>query len=191
MDGAALDGAAEARDALAAAEEEIEEAWDHPLASKDLSSGALPRGQRDKPRANWTVAQGKTMENVTLEDGPENVHELALADVNNRKLAIALTLGDDTVTGRLTARKTLWRWKCAAAALLGVKELDPNKPPPPPLKPAERTTKQQDALDVASRWAASRAGTVDADLATKYAEALAAIARDCVANQQKKKKRRR
>ena len=52
-------------------------------------------------------------------------------------------------------------------------------------------TKQQDALDVASRWAASRAGTVDADLATKYAEALAAIALDCVANQQKKKKRRR
>ena len=80
------------------------------------------------------------------------------------------------MTGRLTARKTLWRWKCAAAALLGVKELDPNKPPPL-RKPAERTTKQQDALDVASRWAASRAGTVDEKLATEYAEALAAVAR--------------
>ena len=55
----------------------------------------------------------------------------------------------------------------------------------------KRTPVHQRALDVAARWAASRAGTVDADLATKYAEALAAIARDCVANQQKKKKRRR
>ena len=44
-------------------------------------------------------------------------------------------------------------------------------------KPAERTPKQQRALDVAARWAASRAGTVDEELATKYAEALAAIAR--------------
>ncbi len=32
-------------------------------------------------------------------------------------------------------------------------------------------------LDVAARWAASRAGTVDEELATKYAEALAVIAR--------------
>ena len=44
-------------------------------------------------------------------------------------------------------------------------------------KPAERTPKQQRALDVAARWAASRAGTVDEELATKYAEALADIAR--------------
>ena len=44
-------------------------------------------------------------------------------------------------------------------------------------KPAERTPKQQRVLDVAARWAASRAGTVDEELATKYAEALAAIAR--------------
>ena len=74
VNGAVSDGAAEARDALAAAEDEIEKAWDHPWASEDLSSGELPRGQRDKPRANWTVAQGKTMENVTLEDGPGNRH---------------------------------------------------------------------------------------------------------------------
>ena len=86
------------------------------------------------------------------------------------------------------ARKTLWSRKRAAAALLDV-TLDDK--PPPLWKPVERTTKQQDALDVASRWAAARAGTVDADLATKYAEALADIALDCVANQQKKKKRRR
>ena len=44
-------------------------------------------------------------------------------------------------------------------------------------KPAERTPKQQRVLDVAARWAASRAGTVDEELATKYAEALADIAR--------------
>ena len=42
-----------------------------------------------------------------------------------------------------------------------------------------------------TRWAVARAGTVDEELATKYAEALADIARDCVAKQQKKKKRRR
>ena len=42
----------------------------------------------------------------------------------------------------------------------------------------ERQLRQeQRALDVAARWAASRAGTVDEELATKYAEALAAIAR--------------
>jgi len=93
--------------------------------SEDLS-GALPRGQRDKPRANWTVDQGKFMENVTVEDGPENVLELALVDVNNRELAHALTRA--ITYGQ--ARRMLWRLKCAAATLLGVKELDPNKPPP-------------------------------------------------------------
>ena len=55
----------------------------------------------------------------------------------------------------------------------------------------KRTPVHQRALDVAARWAASRAGTVDEKLATEYAEALAAIARDVVAKQQKKKKRRR
>ena len=177
------DDGAEARDALASAEKEIEEAWDHPLASEDLS-GVLPRGQRDRPRANWTVDQGKFMEAVTVEDGPENVLELALVDVNNREVAMALTRASTYGI----ARRMLWRLKRSAADLLDV-ELDDK--PPPLQKPAERTPAHQRALDVASRWAASRAGTVDADLATKYAEALAAIARDCVAKQQKKKKRRR
>ena len=134
----------------------------------------------------WNAAQGSHME----AKGVKTVYNLAKVDIENTGLALTLTSSDDTKSGRETARKTLWRRKCAAAALLGVTELDPNKPPPL-RKPAERTTKEQDALDVASRWAASRAGTVDADLATKYAEALAAIALDCVANQQKKKKRRR
>ena len=106
-----------------------------------------------------------------------------------------MTLCDDTVSGRTTARRKLWNWKGAAAALVGVDDIGKlpkqsivkNGRPPK----QELTTKEQDALDVAMRWAASRAGTVDEELATKYAEALAAIALDCVANQQKKKKRRR
>ena len=178
----ASDGGAEARAALVAAEKEIEEAWDHPLASKDLSSGALPRGQRDKPRANWTVDQGKLMENVTVEDGPENVYELALADVNNREVAMAFLPRAGTYD---QARKTLWSRKRAAAALLDV-TLDDK--PPPLWKPVERTPAQQDALDVASRWAA-RADAPDAKLATEYAEALAAIARGGVEEPPQKKRR--
>ena len=178
----ASDGGAEARAALVAAEKEIEEAWDHPLASKDLSSGALPRGQRDKPRANWTVDQGKLMENVTVEDGPEDVYELALADVNNRELAMAFSPRAGTYD---QARKTLWSRKRAAAALLDV-TLDDK--PPPLWKPVERTPAQQDALDVASRWAA-RADAPDAKLATEYAEALAAIARGGVEEPPQKKRR--
>ena len=123
-------------------------------------------------------------------NGVKTVGDLAKVNVDDEELALALTL-----CGRhVDARKTLWRWKRAAALLLRVPIGD--KPPPKngtgkKVSKRERTTKEQDALDVAARWAASRAGTVDADLATKYAEALAAIALDCVANQQKKKKRRR
>jgi hypothetical protein len=62
----------------------------------------------------------------------------------------------------------------AAAALLGVDDIGEL---PELRKPAKRTPKHQRALDVAARWAASRAGTVDEELATKYAEALAVIAR--------------
>ena len=57
-------------------------------------------------------------------------------------------------------------------------------------KPAKRTPAHQRALDVASRWVA-HADTPDLAFVKRYAEALAAIALDCVANQQKKKKRRR
>ena len=41
----------------------------------------------------------------------------------------------------------------------------------------KRTPVHQRALDVAARWAASRAGTADDEAATEYATALAAIAR--------------
>ena len=174
---------ADGRAALAAAEKEIEEAWDHPLASEDLS-GVLPRGQRDRPRANWTVDQGKFMEAVTVEDGPENVLELALVDVNNREVAMAFS---PLAFSYISARLTLWSRKRAAAALLDV-TLDDK--PPPLLKLAERTTKHQRALDVASRWVA-HTDAPDPAFVKKYAETLADIARDVVAKQQKKKKRRR
>ena len=46
----------------------------------------------------------------------------------------------------------------------------------------ERSPAQQHALDVASRWAESRAGTVDEKLATEFADALAVIARRQLSN---------
>ena len=170
VSGSDPDAAAEALDTLAAAEKEIQKARDHPWASEDLSSGELPRGQRDKPRANWTVAQGKFMENVTLEDAPETVYELALVDHNNREVAMAFSPLAFSYT---SARLTLWSRKRAAADLLDV-TLD--ETPPPLRKPAERTPAHQRALDVATRWA-SRAGTANDEVATEYATALAAIAR--------------
>jgi len=183
-------GAAEARDAASSSlEKEIDEAIaadpvKRRLASTDLS-GWLPRA-RSKPHANWNEAQGRTMER----QGVKTVRDLALVNMGNMKLALASTLGEDTKNGRLTARRKLWNWKCAAARLLGVVvELDREKPPPL-RKPAERTPAHQRALDVASRWVA-HADAPDEKLATEYAEALAAIARDVVAKQQKKKKRRR
>ncbi len=123
--------------------------------------------------------------------GVKTVRNLALVNADNTGLALALTLGDDTKIGRKTARRKLWNWKGAAAALVGVDDIgELPKLKTGPKSKQERTTKEQDALDVATRWVA-HADAPDADLATKYAEALAAIARDYVANQQKKKKRRR
>jgi len=193
VSGAELDGAAEAWAALAAAEKEIEKARDHRLAWKELSDSEVPKrhpkSRSIEPTLGATATQVEVMEEA--KDGPEDLYDLALIDVDIKQLALAMTKG--TCSSYTSARRTLWRWKREAADLLGVKlAWDP-----PPMNGTgtyaklERTPAQQDALDVASRWAAARAGTVDADLATKYAEALAAIALDCVANQQKKKKRRR
>ena len=64
--------------------------------------------------------------------------------------------------------------KCAAAALVGVDDIGEL---PSLQKRAKRTPVHQRALDVAARWAASRAGTADDEAATEYATALAAIAR--------------
>ena len=53
--------------------------------------------------------------------GVKTLRDLALVNMDIRELALALTLSDDTKAGRNTARRTLWRRKGAAAALLGVK----------------------------------------------------------------------
>ena len=124
---------------------------------------------------HWNAAQGRHMESK----GVKTVYNLATVDMDNVELALKLTSGVDTVIGRRTARRTLWNRKCAAAALLGVDDIGEL----PKLKASrarepkeERTPKQQDALDVASRWVA-HADTPDPAFVKGYATALAAIAR--------------
>ena len=145
--------ASAARDPLAAAEEKIAAAAANPelrpLYFTDLKVA---------PGADWTLPQAEFLEGC----GVITVGNLALLDV------------DDKERYANVSRETLWRWKGAAAALLGVDDIGEL---PELRKPAERTPKQQRALDVAARWAASRAGTADDEAATEYATALAAIAR--------------
>ena len=69
--------------------------------------------------ANWNIAQGRHME----AEGVITVRNLALVNMDNMKLVLTLTLGDDTATGRRTARRKLWNWKGAAAALVGVDDI--------------------------------------------------------------------
>ena len=69
--------------------------------------------------ANWNIAQGRHME----AEGVITVRNLALVNVNNTELALTLTSGEDTATGRKTARRKLWNWKGAAAALVGVDDI--------------------------------------------------------------------
>ena len=122
--------AAEARDtASSSLAKEIDEAIaadpvKSRLASTDLS-GALPRA-RSKPHANWNEAQGRHMER----QGVTKVRDLALVDIDNEALAMALTLASRYEA----ARQTLWRRKRAAADLLGVKLNDK----PPPTRASER-----------------------------------------------------
>ena len=160
--------AAEARAAASSVEDEIAAAVAKP---ENQTQASTPL--RDVPKAKWTVDQAGRM----ARNGVKTVGDLAKVNVDDEELALALTL-----CGRhADARKTLWRWKRAAALLLDVTTLA-DKPPPKngtgrAVSKRERTTKEQDALDVAARWAASRAGTVDDAFATEYAEALAAVAR--------------
>ncbi len=162
------------------------------MAFKNLSDSEVPKrhpkSRSIEPTLGATATQVEVMEEA--KDGPEDLYDLALIDVNNKKLALAMTKG--TCSSYAAARITLWRWKREAAALLDVKlAWDP-----PPMNGTrtcaklERTPAHQHALDVTARWAASRGGTEDEKLATEYAEALAAIARG-VSEPQKKKKRRR
>ena len=188
--GAVSDGAAEALDALASAEKEIEEARGHPLAFKKLGDvSSLPASiYPDKVLATWTANQVEVMEEA--KDGPDDLYDLALIDVENKQLALAMTKG--TCSSYTTARRTLWRWKHAAAALLDVKLA---WDPPPKngigknVSKEERSPAHQRALDVASRWVA-HAGTPDPAFVKDYAEALADIARDGVAEPPQKKRRR-
>jgi hypothetical protein len=114
-------------------------------------------------------------------DGPEDLYDLALIDVNNKKLALAMTKG--TCSSYAAARITLWRWKREAAALLGVKLA---RDPPPMngtgrIAPNQRSPEQQRALDVASRWVA-HAGTPDPAFVKDYTDALAVITRRQLSN---------
>ena len=177
--GAVSDGAAEALDALAAAEKEIEDARDHRLAFKELSDSEVPKRHPNsrsiEPTLGATATQVKVMEEA--KDGPEDLYDLALIDVDIKQLALAMTKG--TCSSYTSARRTLWRWKHAAAALLDVKLA---WDPPPKngigknVSKEERSPAHQRALDVASRWVA-HAGTPDLALVKDYADALAAIAR--------------
>jgi len=173
------DGGAEAKAAASSVEDEIAAAVAEP---ENQSQASTPL--RDVPKAKWTVDQAGRM----ARNGVKTVGDLAKVNVDDEELALALTL-----CGRhADARKTLWRWKRAAALLLRVPIGD--KPPPKngtgkKVSKRERTTKEQDALDVAARWAA-HADAPDAKLATEYAEALADIARDGVVEPQQKKRRR-
>ena len=151
--------------------------------------------------AKWNEEQGRTMER----QGVKTLRDLALVNMDNMGLALTLTLGDDTATGRRTARRKLWNWKGAAAALVGVNDIgELSKLKRGRKLKEERTPAAQRALvaaqrmlDVASRWV-----TADDAFATEYAEALAAVARRQISRKdsggddgaeppQKKKKRRR
>ncbi len=179
-------GSVEAAEARAAASSSLEKEIDEAIAADPemqaragmkLSDAGYDSGLGTwdtSLRTKWNTAQGGHME----AKGVKFVRDLALVNMENMDLALALTLCDDTKTGRKAARRKLWNWKGAAAALLGVGDIGEL----PKLKNGrkskrERTTPEQDALDVATRWAASRAGTVDDAFATEYAEALAAVAR--------------
>ena len=126
--------------------------------------------------AKWNEEQGRTMER----QGVKTLRDLALVNMDNMGLALTLTLGDDTATGRRTARRKLWNWKGAAAALVGVNDIgELSKLKRGRKLKEERTPAAQRALvaaqrmlDVASRWV-----TADDAFATEYAEALAAVAR--------------
>ena len=171
--------AAEARDAAAAVEDKIAAKARDPRTKTDYFS--FLSEMSDVPGAEWMAALADVSEDV------ETVGELATVNVFDKDITLAFTGRNDS-----SARRRLWRIKRDAAYFLGVRI-----PKEPPLKNGtgkavskrERTTKQQHALDVTARWAASRGGTEDEKLATEYAEALAAIARGGVEEPPQKKRR--
>ena len=129
----------EERAAAAAVEDKIKKAIVTDDVKRDWYNAWLSE-MSDEPGSEWMA---------DLPDvGPETVGELALVDVDNRKLAMALT----GASQYHNARKTLWLWKGAAVALLGEKLADN---PPPMEKHAERPAKHQHVPDgVANRFVA-------------------------------------
>ena len=127
----------EARAAAAAVEDKIKKAIVTDDVKRDWYNAELSE-MSDEPGSEWMA---------DLPDvGPETVGELALVDVDNRKLAMALT----GASQYYNARRTLWLWKGAAVALLGEKLADN---PPPMEKHAERPAKHQQVPDgVANRF---------------------------------------
>ena len=127
----------EARAAAAAVEDKIKKAIVTDDVKRDWYNAWLSE-MSDEPGSEWMA---------DLPDvGPETVGELALVDVDNRKLAMALT----GASQYYNARRTLWLWKGAAVALLGEKLADN---PPPMEKHAERPAKHQHVPDgVANRF---------------------------------------
>ena len=132
-----LVGPEEARAAAAAVEDKIKKAIVTDDVKRDWYNAWLSE-MSDEPGSEWMA---------DLPDvGPETVGELALVDVDNRKLAMALT----GASQYYNARRTLWLWKGAAVALLGEKLADN---PPPMEKHAERPAKHQHVPDgVANRF---------------------------------------
>ena len=101
------------------------------------------------PGTEWMVDLADVLEESLI----ESVGDLARLDVNNEELALKLT----RARSYGVARRTVWSWKRAAAALLEV-ELDKEVPPPiPPIPPmqTERPREHQRVPDgVANRFVA-------------------------------------
>ena len=139
VNGKESDAAAEARDAAAAVEDKIaakaRDSRTRPWFYTDLSD------MSDVTGAEWMAALAGESDDV------ETVGDLAMVDVYDRDIVLALTGRSDT-----SARRRLWRMKRDAAYFLGVRI--PKEVPPPMQEPTERPAKHQRVPDgVANRFA--------------------------------------
>ena len=111
-------------------------------------------GQYRRAKQKQTKVQGKKPAPVKIAEGVEPDRKAAREWLRSVKGRLIKTGETVTIAGH------------------ELDVIDVNCPIPP-----ERSPAKQHALDVASRWAESRAGTVDEKLATEFADALAVIAR--------------
>ena len=146
MNGKDSIAAAEARAAAAAVQDKIAATKDDPRTHDDYFTFL---SDLDVPGTEWMVDLADVLEESLI----ETVGDLARLDVNNEELALKLT----RARSYGVARRTVWSWKRAAAALLEV-ELDKEVPPPiPPIPPmqTERPREHQRVPDgVANRFVA-------------------------------------